>query len=102
MELEDVYDGATLARIDDAGRARRGTGPAPAAPPARGAVSATQRATAAVAIATATAVGLRDVFEVPQRARQEEIDPWAGGGTHPRVRFHWHPVPYLSVAEVLW
>jgi hypothetical protein len=101
MELEDVYDGATLARIDEAGRGRRGTlsTVAPASP--SGTASATQRATAAIAIATATAVGLRGVFEVPERVRQEELDPWVGGGTHPRVRFHWHPVPWLSVAEVL-
>ena len=103
MELEDVYDGATRARIDDAGRARRRRAPAAVgAPPSFGTASATRRASAAIAVATATAVGLRVAFEVPERMRQEEIDPWAGGGAHPRVRFHWHPVPRLAVAEVLW
>jgi hypothetical protein len=103
MELEDVYDDETLARIDDAGRGRRAPHPAGIPPrPEPGAPSAAQRATAAIAIATATAIGMRDVFEAPERVRLEELDPWADGGSNPRVRFHWHPVPRLSVAEVLW
>jgi hypothetical protein len=102
MDLEDVYDDATLARIERAGghtasgarEARAGA----AAPP----VGPAHRAGAALAIAAATAAGLREVFDPPERVRQEELDPWTGGGTHPRVRFHWHPVPKLAVAEVLW
>jgi hypothetical protein len=98
MDLEDVYDDATLARIEQAGRARTGGAPSAAART----LGPAQRAGAALAIATATAAGIREVFDPPERVRQEELDPWAGGGTNPRVRFHWHPVPRLSVAEVLW
>jgi hypothetical protein len=98
MDLEDVYDDATLARIDEAGGAGRAPRPGSHRPMA----GPVQRAGVALTIAAATAAGIREVFEAPERARQEAVDPWVGGGTHPRVRFFWHPVPSLSVAEVLW
>jgi len=47
-------------------------------------------------------LGVRDVLQPEDRPVIEAVDPWTDGGTHPRVRFHWHPVPWLSVAEVLW
>ncbi|HEX9259792.1 MAG TPA: hypothetical protein VF855_09665, partial [Acidimicrobiales bacterium] len=57
---------------------------------------------AAAAVAAAMVMGVRDVFQPEERPVIEAVDPWTDGGSHPRVRFHWHPVPWLSVAEVLW
>lgn len=61
-----------------------------------------RRTAVAGVVAGATLAGLREAFDPPERAVVTHVDPWAGGGTHPRVRFHWHPVPQHSVAEVLW
>lgn len=61
-----------------------------------------RRHAASTAVAAAAFLGVREAVEAPVRPHQEEVDPWADGGANPRVRFHWHPHPPHSVAEVLW
>jgi hypothetical protein len=56
----------------------------------------------ASAVAAAVFLGVRDAIDPPRRVEVEEVDPWTAGGSSVRVRFHWHPVPWESVAEVLW
>jgi hypothetical protein len=91
IELHDLYDDATLARIDRASRA----GQRP--PSGRG-----RAGLAAGAVAAAVVFGVREALDPPERVVIEELDPWAGGGGSGRVVFHWHPVPWESLAEVRW
>ena len=41
-----------------------------------------QRGAAGV-LAAAMMMGLREVFDPPQRSEIEQVDPWEGGGTNP-------------------
>jgi hypothetical protein len=88
-----MYDEATLDRIE-----RKAAGPSAD----RARPSAVRRHAASTAVAAAALLGVREAVESPVRHRLEEVDPWADGGANPRVRFHWHPSPPRSVAEVLW
>jgi hypothetical protein len=88
--LDDVYDDDTVARIDAAvtGNDR----PRPVGP--------IRRKSVAGAFAAAVMMGLREVFDPPQRSEIEQVDPWEGGGTKPWVRVHLDPDPRQTVAEV--
>ncbi len=90
IEIDDVYDPETVARID-------------AARPAdvvRRPVGKVRQRSVAGAMAAAMMMGLREVFDPPQRSEIEQVDPWEGGGTNPWVRVHLDPDPRESIAEV--
>ena len=89
IDIDDVYDAETLARIDAAGPAAR----------ARPVGRVRQRGVAG-AVAAAMMMGLREVFDPPRRSEIEQVDPWEGGGTNPWVRIHLDPDPRQTIAEV--
>ena len=92
IELHDVYDDATLARIDRPPRRR--TEPADGAGRARA-------AGATIAVAAGLTLGLRDLFSPPTRVEVEAVDPWLDGGSPAaRVRFRWHRHPPRSTVEI--
>jgi hypothetical protein len=72
-----------------------------AGPRARPSISAGRRGLVS-AVAVGAMLGVRDVFEPPEPQRLEIPDPWSREVTSARVRFHWHRVPWRSVAEVRW
>ena len=84
----DLYDEATLARLD---RPRIVT---------RRRVSSVRRRSAAGIIVAAMLTGVADALDPPRRVEIEMVDPWTGGGGSSRVLLHWHPVPSQTVAEV--
>jgi hypothetical protein len=91
IELDDLYDDETLARIEQGPtRSRAGT------------VRRVRSGAVAGAVAAAVMIGVREAFDPPERVEIEAIDPWTDGGRRSRVRVHWDPVPWLSVAEVRW
>ena len=51
-------------------------------------------------MAAAMMMGLREVFDPPQRSEIEQVDPWEGGGTNPWVKVHLDPDPRQTIAEV--
>jgi GNAT superfamily N-acetyltransferase len=89
IEIDDVYDAETVARIEAA---------APAARPRP--VGRVRQRSAAGALAAAMMMGLREVFDPPQRSEIEQVDPWEGGGTNPWVKVHLDPDPRQTIAEV--
>jgi GNAT superfamily N-acetyltransferase len=89
IDIDDVYDAETLARIDAAGPAER---PRP--------VGRVRQRGVAGAVAAAMMMGLREVFDPPRRSEIEQVDPWEGGGTNPWVRIHLDPDPRQTIAEV--
>ena len=89
IEIDDVYDAETLARIDAAAPAWR---PRP--------VGRVRQRGAAGALAAAMMMGLREVFDPPRRSEIEQVDPWEGGGTNPWVKVHLDPDPRQTIAEV--
>ena len=91
-DFDAHYDDETLARIE-----RRRRRPAPqAAPPSRA-----RRRGAALAIASGIALGLREVFDPPDRAEIEAVDPWQDDlAVRGPIRFRWHVEPAHSVVEV--
>jgi len=89
INIDDVYDAETVARIDAAGAAPR---PRP--------VGRVRQRSAAGAIAAAMMMGLREVFDPPQRSEIEQVDPWEGGGSNPWVKVHLDPDPRQTIAEV--
>ena len=92
IEIDDVYDPETLARIEAAGPAEPGERPRP--------VRRVRQRGAAGVLAAAMMMGLREVFDPPQHSEIEQVDPWEGGGTNPRVRVHLDPDPRQTIAEV--
>jgi GNAT superfamily N-acetyltransferase len=90
IEIADLYDPETVARID-AGRTAT-LRPRP--------VSRARQRGAAGALAAAMMMGLREVFDPPRRTEIEQVDPWEGGGTNPWVRVYLDPDPRASIAEV--
>ena len=90
IELDDLYDDATLARIERAHR-----------PVSAGRRPTTPSRMRAGALALGIVLGVQYSFEPPERVEVEEVDPWTGGGRHPRVRLHWDPRPQYTIAEVL-
>jgi GNAT superfamily N-acetyltransferase len=89
IEIDDVYDAETVARID---AARPSPRPRP--------VGRVRQRGAAGAIAAAMMMGLREVFDPPQRSEIEQVDPWEGGGSNPWVKVHLDPDPRQTIAEV--
>jgi GNAT superfamily N-acetyltransferase len=89
IEIDDVYDAETVARIDAAGPAAR---PRP--------VGRVRQRSVAGAMAAAMMMGLREVFDPPQRSEIEQVDPWEGGGTNPWVKVRLDPDPRQTIAEV--
>ena len=89
IEIDDVYDAETLARIDAAGPAQH---PRP--------VGRVRQRSVAGAVAAAMMMGLREVFDPPRRSEIEQVDPWEGGGTNPWVRVYLDPDPRQTIAEV--
>ncbi len=89
IEIDDVYDAETVARIDAAGPAAR---PRP--------VGRVRQRSVAGAMAAAMMMGLREVFDPPQHSEIEQVDPWEGGGTNPWVKVHLDPDPRQTIAEV--
>ncbi len=92
IEIDDVYDPETLARIEAAGPAEPAERPRP--------VRRVRQRGAAGVLAAAMMMGLREVFDPPQHSEIEQVDPWEGGGTNPRVRVHLDPDPRQTIAEV--
>jgi hypothetical protein len=90
IEFDDLYDDATLARIDRAHR--------PASASRRPILRNRVRASA---LTLGIVFGVQYSFDPPDRVEVEEVDPWTGGGRHARVRLHWDPRPQHTVAEVL-
>jgi hypothetical protein len=90
IEFDDLYDDATLARIERAHR--------PSSASRRPMRANRVRASA---LALGIAFGVQYSFEPPERVEVEEVDPWSGGGHHARVRLHWDPRPQHTIAEVL-
>jgi GNAT superfamily N-acetyltransferase len=90
IEIADLYDEETVARID----ARRASASRP-----RPVSRARQRGVAG-ALAAAMMMGLREAFDPPLRTEIEQVDPWEGGGTNPWVRVYLDPDPRASIAEV--
>ena len=89
IEIDDVYDAETVARIDAAGPAAR---PRP--------VGRVRQRSVAGAMAAAMMMGLREVFDPPHHSEIEQVDPWEGGGTNPWVKVHLDPDPRQTIAEV--
>src|SRR5262249_54138328 len=89
VDIDDLYDAETVARIDAARPAAR---PRP--------VGRVRQRGAAGAIAAAMMMGLREVFDPPQRSEIEQVDPWEGGGSNPWVKVHLDPDPRQTIAEV--
>jgi GNAT superfamily N-acetyltransferase len=89
IEIDDVYDAETVARIDAAAPASRSRP-----------VGRVRQRSVAGAMAAAMMMGLREVFDPPQRSEIEQVDPWAGGGTNPWVKVHLDPDPRQTIAEV--
>jgi hypothetical protein len=90
IEFDDLYDHATLARIERAHRpASAYRHPAPA------------HRTRAGVLALGIVLGVQYSFDPPMRVEVEEVDPWNGGGRHERVRLHWDPRPQHTIAEVV-
>jgi hypothetical protein len=90
-DFDEHYDPETLARIE---RRRR---PAPRPTTA----SRARSRSAALAIASGIALGLREVFDPPERAEIEAVDPWQDDlAVRGPIRFRWHDEPVRSVVEV--
>jgi hypothetical protein len=89
IELDELYDDATLARIEHAHR--------PVSASRRPARHGRARAGA---LALGIVLGVQFSFDPPERVEVEEVDPWSGGGGHERVRLHWDPRPQRTIAEV--
>ena len=89
IDIDDMYDAETVARIDAAG-------PAPRPRP----VGRVRQRSAAGAIAAAMMMGLREGFDPPQRSEIEQVDTWESGGTNPWVKVHLDPDPRQTIAEV--
>ena len=54
-----------------------------------------------LAVVGAMALGLREVFDPPDRVEIEEVDPWEERtATADGVRFDWHADPPRSVARI--
>jgi hypothetical protein len=90
IEIDDVYDPETVARIEAA---------RPSDDRARPVRKVRHRSAAGV-LAAAMMMGLREVFDPAQRSEIEQVDPWEGGGTNPWVRVHLDPDPKQTIAEV--
>jgi GNAT superfamily N-acetyltransferase len=89
IEIDDMYDAETVARIEAAGPAER---PRP--------VGRVRQRGVAATMAAAMMMGLREVFDPPRRSEIEQVDPWEGGGTNPWVKVHLDPDPRQTIAEV--
>jgi hypothetical protein len=90
IELHDLYDDETLARID-------GYPPHPPRPT----TGRARHTGVAMAVMAGIALGLREVLEPPRRSEIDTVDPWEDDDRGQRgIRFHWHPQPACSVVEL--